>query len=131
MKTGSSVADVRIFFGVLNTGGTITPADGIFFRFDTSLGDTAWEFAAYSGSTATLASGTLGAIAANTTYTLNMWSTGDGVVRATVNGGTERTLSTGLTTERLMPSLIFTNDTTADRRVQYGRLTFRVEGVTP
>lgn len=131
IRTGADIGNYRLLVGAVGTAGAAVPVAGIGVRFDTDASDTNFRLAAWDASTPTLGSDNLGAVAINTVYAIKIWCTGDGTVRATVNGGTQSTLTTGFTATRVTPLFQLINSTTADKRMQCARFAFHVEGLSP
>lgn len=131
IRTGADIGNYRLLVGAVGTAGAAVPVAGIGVRFDTDASDTNFRLAAWDASTPTLGSDNLGAVAINTVYVVKIWCDGDGTVRATVNGGTQSTLTTGFTATRVTPLFQLINSTTADKRMQVARVAFHIEGLSP
>lgn len=98
VKTGASVADIRIWIGVSDTG-SFDDGDNpvllcIAFRFSTVAGDAGWRPAVRDSGGQTLAAA-IGTVAADTYYKLRIRRVGTDAFFS-VNGGSETTISSGV-----------------------------------
>lgn len=100
----SSIATPRTRIGFNDSGSLVVPDNCVGLRFDTdaAYADATIKFEARAAGVSTIVdSGVTPAI--STSYHLRIWSYGDGVIRFSINGGTEFTLSSGLPTAVVSP----------------------------
>lgn len=109
------------------TGGA-WPDDGIYVRYDTAS-DSHFRLVARSNGTDTLGTDNLGTVADTTEYTILIWCVGDGVIHASVNGGTESTLSTGIPSDNSSPFMRISNHSAANKMLVCEKFALRMSGL--
>ena len=127
----TALSGARLRFGFSGSSAA-QPTDGVWLRYDvnSSFGDSTFKLACRTGSGSETVQDTGVTPALNTWYKLRIWSTGDSVVRCTVDSSSEVSISSGLPSTGQIISFILCTDASADQRLQVDWLAFRSTGLS-
>jgi hypothetical protein len=125
-----STASIRVKVGLTDQSNTITPTNFIGLRFDTNLGDAAFQYQACTSGTCTTTSSGV-APSASTFYRVRMRGTASGTWAFCLNAcGTETTINTNVPTASLTPAVMIATDTTVAKFMQVDKFEIERTGLS-
>jgi hypothetical protein len=130
MLESTATTSARTYIGLTDTYGAVPPTNFIGLRFDTNLGDAAFQYQACTSGTCTTTSSGVAPVG-GTFYRVRMRGTALGTWAFCLNAcGTETTINTNVPTASLTPAVMIATDTTVAKFMQVDKFEIERTGLS-